>query len=268
MLKCSPVGGFLPKIRARQKVSVHGIANFLPLFEREAAGSQADTLSERVYRALKRDIIRCIYHPGEMLSEKLLTVRYKGSRTPVREAVVRLQQERLLRIVPDRGYFVNPLTLQEVNDVYEFRCAVECLTADRAARNGVDTESLKQLSEFAQVSYTDGDPESYGRFIVADTSFHVNIARLSRNQMLYRAVLDARTQMERIMYAAMNVQYYGDLAWREHQQILKAIQDRNPEQARRLMYDHIIQSKAEILGMAGANPPGPLTPTRKHRRRR
>jgi GntR family transcriptional regulator, rspAB operon transcriptional repressor len=244
----------LPKIRARQKASIHGIANFLPLFQREISESHADTLSEKVYRALKRDIIRCIYHPGEALSEKLLTIKYKGSRTPVREAVVRLQQERLLRIVPDRGYFVNQLTLQEVNDIYEFRSAVECLTADRAARNGLDPESLKQLNEFAQVTYTDGDPESYGRFIDADSFFHVNIARLSRNQMLFRAVVDARTQMERIMYAAMNVHYYGDSAWREHQQILRAIQERDPDQARRLMYEHIVQSKAEILGMASAEP--------------
>ena len=256
----------MPKIRARQTASFHGIANFLPLFQREIAGTHADTLSEKVYRALKRDIIRCIYQPGEALSEKLLTVKYKGSRTPVREAVVRLQQERLLRIVPDRGYFVNQLTLQEVNDIYEFRSAVECLTADRAARNGVDSESLKQLSEFSQVSYTDGDPESYARFIDADTCFHVNIARLSRNQMLFRAVVDARTQMERIMYAAMNVHYYGDSAWREHQQILRAIQERNPDQARRLMYEHIVQSKDEILGMASAKPRRPRTRKRNYRR--
>ncbi|MGB7680922.1 MAG: GntR family transcriptional regulator [Candidatus Acidiferrales bacterium] len=256
----------MPKIRARQKSSFYGIANFLPLFERESAGSRAGTLSEKVYRALKRDIIRCIYQPGETLSEKLLTAKYKGSRTPVREAVVRLEQERLLRIVPDRGYFVNHLTLQEVNDIYEFRCAVECLTADRAARNGVDAESLKQLGEFARASYTDGDPVSYGRFIDADTSFHVSIARLSRNQMLFRAVVDARTQMERIMYAAMNVHYYGDSAWREHQQILEAIQERNAERARRLMYEHIVQSKAEILGMASAKSARPRSQTRNHRR--
>jgi len=242
------------KSRGTQTPSFQGIANFLPLFGRAATETQAATLSEKVYRALKRDIIRCIYHPGEALSEKVLTLKYKSSRTPVREAIVRLEQERLLQIVPDRGYFVNQLTLQEVNDIYEFRTAVECLTADRAAKNGVDPESAKQLAEYAQATYTDGDAESYGRFIGADTAFHVNIARLSRNQMLLRAVVDARTQMERIMYAAINVHYYGDSAWREHQQILKAIHERNPDQARRLMYEHIIQSKAEILGMASEEP--------------
>lgn len=255
----------MPKTRSKQGASFPGIANFLPLFQGETVRNQPETLSERVYRALKRDIIHCIYQPGEALNEKLLTVRYKGSRTPVREAAVRLQQERLLRIVPDRGYFVNALTLQEVNDIYEFRSAVECLTADRAARNGMDSESLKQLTECAQVSYTDGDPESYSRFIEADTIFHVSIARLSCNQMLFRAVVDARTQMERIMYAAMNVRYYGDSAWREHQQILKAIQERKPDRARKLMYDHIIQSKAEILGMANAGGYRRRTPQRKHR---
>jgi GntR family transcriptional regulator, rspAB operon transcriptional repressor len=257
----------LPKTRSKQGSPSSGIADFLPLFQRETLGNQPETLSERVYRALKRDIIHCIYQPGEALNEKSLTVRYKGSRTPVREAAVRLQQERLLRIVPDRGYFVNALTLQEVKDIYEFRSAVECLTADRAARNGMDSESLKLLTECAQVSYTDGDPQSYGRFIEADTTFHVKIANLSRNQMLFRAVVDARTQMERIMYAAMNVQYYGDSAWREHQQILKAIQERKPDLARKLMYDHIIQSREEILGMANASIYREPIPQRKRRRR-
>ncbi|MGH9725711.1 MAG: GntR family transcriptional regulator, partial [Candidatus Acidiferrales bacterium] len=80
------------------------------------ASSTDTTLSERVYRGLKRDIIHGVYQPGESLSEKELAHRYKASRTPVREAAVRLQNERLLRIVTNRGYFVSQITLQVLND--------------------------------------------------------------------------------------------------------------------------------------------------------
>src|SRR5438128_5957079 len=92
-----------------------------------------DKLSEKVYRALKRDIIRGVHPAGEPLTGKELARRYKASRTPVREAALRLQEERLLRIVPNRVYFVSPFTLQELNDVYEYRTAVECAAVILAA---------------------------------------------------------------------------------------------------------------------------------------
>ncbi|HXW17174.1 MAG TPA: GntR family transcriptional regulator, partial [Candidatus Acidoferrales bacterium] len=211
--------------------------------------SPASTLSEKVYRAFKRDIIHGVYQPGEALSEKDLAERYKGSRTPVREAAVRLQNERLLRIVPNRGYFVSQITLQVLNDIYEFRCAVECAAAELAAVKGTDPELLRKLAELSQVTCSPDDRESCSQFIEADTAFHVTVARLSRNQMVVQAVSEARSQMERIMFAAIDINYFGEAPGREHREILKAIQDRDPESARQQMYEHIMQSKDKVLGL-------------------
>jgi DNA-binding GntR family transcriptional regulator len=214
-----------------------------------------DTLSEKVYKAFKRDIIHGVYQPGEPLTEKVLAKRYKGSRTPVRESALRLQQERLLRIVPNRGYFVSQITLQELNEIYEYRIAVECAAAELAAMKGGDAELLARLVELAENSYRTDSRESYVQFIEADTSFHLGIARLSRNQMLVRAVNEARSQMERIMYAAIDTHYYGEVPAREHQEIVKAIQEHNPELARKRMYDHISQSKDKVLRLAAPSLP-------------
>jgi hypothetical protein len=71
--------------------------------------------------------------------------------------------------------------------------------------------SLAQLVELANTSYRTDSRESYVQFIEADTFFHLGIARLSRNQMLVRAVNEARSQMERIMYAAIDIHYYGEV---------------------------------------------------------
>jgi DNA-binding GntR family transcriptional regulator len=213
-----------------------------------------DSLSEKVYRALKRDIIAGNFLPGASLSEKTLAHRYKSSRTPVREAAVRLQQERLLRIVPNRGYFVSPITLRELNEVYEYRSAVECSAAELAARKGADPKLLEQLTEIARTPYHGYDRKSCIAFIQADTAFHVGIARLSRNQMLERAVSDARSQMERIMYAAIDINYYGEFPLVEHMQILDAIRNRNPQLAAKCMFEHIIQSKDKVLRLASSNP--------------
>lgn len=215
-------------------------------------GSGADTtLSERVYRALKRDIIHGLYQPGESLSEKELAHRYKASRTPVREAAVRLQNERLLRIVTNRGYFVSQITLQVLNDIYEFRTAVECEAAELAASKGASPELIRKLSKLSLVTCSPDDPKSCIRFIEADTDFHLTVARLSRNQMLVQAVSEARCQMERIMFAAIDIDYYGEAPAREHREILKAIKEHDSKAARRRMHEHIIQSKDKVLGLTG-----------------
>jgi GntR family transcriptional regulator, rspAB operon transcriptional repressor len=212
------------------------------------------TLSEKVYAEFKRDIIQGTFQPGEPLSEKGLANRYKSSRTPVREAALRLQKDRLLRIVPNRGYFVAQITLQVLNDIYEFRSAVECAAAEIAATKGANAEALKRLHELAQIACRGEDRESCLRFIEADTAFHLEIAHLTRNQMLFDAVHEARTQMERIMLAAMDIQYFGEVPTREHLEILAAIKDRDAERARRSMRDHIMQSKDKVLGIASVLP--------------
>jgi DNA-binding GntR family transcriptional regulator len=242
---------------AKKAASGKGYGSFLaspnPLvLPRSSSQGPAATLSEKVYRALKRDIIHGVYQPGEALSEKDLTGRYKGSRTPVREAAVRLQNERLLRIVPNRGYFVSPISLQILSDIYEFRAAVESAAAELAAAKGATAELLKKLGQLSEVSCTPEDRKSCVSFIEADTAFHVGIARLARNQMLLQAVSEARSQMERIMYAAIDIHYYGELPGREHREILQAIQDRDPKRARQRMHNHIMQSKDKVLGVTNS----------------
>ncbi len=217
------------------------------------------TLSEKVYAAFKHDIIYGIFQPGEALSEKDLAKRYKASRTPVREAAVRLQNDRLLRIVPNRGYFVAQITLQVLNDIYEFRNAVECSAAELAAVKGATAEALEQLTELAEVTCSPDDRKSCVRFIQSDTAFHLGIARLARNQMLLQAVSEARSQMERIMFAAIDINYYGEVPGREHRDILSAIQGRDPDRASRLMRDHITQSKDKVMGVAYALPIRPTS---------
>lgn len=212
------------------------------------------TLSEKVYAEFKRDIIHGIFQPGEPLSEKDLAKRYHASRTPVREAAVRLQKDRLLRIVPNRGYFVAQITLQILNDIYEFRSAVESSAAELAAIKGGSPEAFKQLDDLAQVSCSRDDRRSCIRFIEADTAFHLGIAQLTRNQMLVEAVHEARSQMERIMLAAIDINYFGEVPKREHMEIVKAIKNQDPERARRMMHDHIMQSKDKVLGIASVLP--------------
>lgn len=216
--------------------------------------TSTDSLSKRVYQALKRDIITGVHPPGEALSEKDLAERYSSSRTPVREAAVRLQQDHLLKIIPNRGYFVTKISVQDLTDLYDYRAAVECACAELAAIKNMNPALLERLEALANTEYKVNDRESYENFISKDTDFHLGIAQLARNQLLLQAVEAARCQMERIMYAAIDIGYYGELPGNEHRGILEAIKKRDSRAARQLMYDHIFCSRDKVLKLASGNP--------------
>ncbi len=215
----------------------------------------SSTLGERVYQQLKRDIIRGVFQSGEAINEKVLARRYHGSRTPVREAVMRLQQESLLRLVPNKGYFVSHLTIHELTEMYEYRAELEGFCAELAARRWTDQALLEKLSKLAHTQYRTEDRASYERFIEADTEFHVGIAQLTRNRLVIRAVADVRSHMERIMFAAIDIGYYGEVPAREHTEILEAIRRRDGHAARKFMYDHIVGSKDKVLRLASGSGP-------------
>ena len=209
------------------------------------------TVTERVYTALKRDIIQGALRPGQAFTETELTERYAVSRTPVREAAVRLQEEELVRIVANRGYFVTQLTIEGMNDVYEYRAAVECACAELLCGAKLPRAALADLE--ATAGFRSDHEGQFYTFIAADTAFHVGIARLTQNALLVKAVSQMRVQTERIMYAAtgkMDLRYYGELPAREHLAILRAISRNDPELARRLMRDHIIGGKKKVLELA------------------
>ena len=222
------------------------------LFGSRSLGT-VNTLTERVYQAMKKHIVNGVLHAGAAVTEKDLATMYNSSRTPVREAALRLQQENLLRIVPNRGYFVSSLTIQEVNDMYEYRAAVEGACAELVATRGIPQAMLVELSRLARTKCQTKTRSGYAKFIDADTAFHVAIARLTHNELMIRAVANMRCQTDRILFAAadaIEMGYYGELPVREHCAILEAIRRGDSQAARKLMYDHILGAKQRILQLA------------------
>jgi GntR family transcriptional regulator, rspAB operon transcriptional repressor len=208
------------------------------------------SLGERVYQALKKDIIRGVFKPGEALTEQDLAARYHSSRTPVRESGVRLQRENLVQIVANRGYFITEISIQSVNNIYDFRAAVEGVSAEFAAQSNWDPQFMDRLTKLAQMQFLLDDRASYVNFVEADTEFHVGIAQLTRNPLFIRAVEDMRSQMERIIYASVEIGYYGEKPTNEHSGILEAIQNRDAKLARERMVEHVYTSKEKVMGLA------------------
>jgi DNA-binding GntR family transcriptional regulator len=223
-----------------------------------------------VYRALKHDVVTCALLPGKSLSEQELCRRYRTSRTPVREACRRLEKEGLIKIVPFRGYFVAPLTMTEYHNLNEVQLIVEPAAAALAAQRATP-EQLKGIQDTAEYVYRVGNQKSYYTFLERNFRLHVGIANASSNESLVDIIADVHTRLMRFFYLVISVDSYGPELVVEHREIVRAIGERDPEQARRRSAEHIVhtmQRSANLLlsntrsqlGLAGNAADWPVFP--------
>lgn len=205
-------------------------------------------LTDRVFEALKRDIITGRFKPGEGLMETTLAKRYSTSRTPVRQAAARAEHENLLRSVPNKGYFVNPISIEELNELYQWRMLIEGACAELAAKKPHTSEMLKRLEHYATVDYQGGDRASYVRWIEADRAFHVGIAQLTRNRFLLQTVEEVRNWIDRLLYVSIEADDHVVLL-ANHLEIYRAIEQRNPNLAKKRMVEHVLESKTKVFDL-------------------
>src|ERR671926_456781 len=119
-------------------------------------------LTERAYEQLRRDIISCSIPPGTEISEAQLCSQYDLGKAAVRVALTRLAHDGLVRAIPRRGYMVVPVTLQDIQDVFELRLMLEPAAA-RLAAGKVNTQRLKSYDEVCGLGFQPGDAKTTGR---------------------------------------------------------------------------------------------------------
>ncbi|MDB5903659.1 MAG: putative Transcriptional regulator, GntR family, partial [Betaproteobacteria bacterium] len=127
-------------------------------------------LTERAYERLRRDIISCAFAPGSEISESQLATHYKLGKAAVRVALTKLSHDGLVRAIPRRGYMVMPVTLKDINDVFELRLMLEPGAA-RMAAGKVSTQRLKAYDEVCRDGYQPGDAKTTTRFLEANRAF-------------------------------------------------------------------------------------------------
>lgn len=199
------------------------------------------TESLRIFMALRNDIISCDLQPGEPISESELCRRYKASRTPIREACRRLQEEALLQIVPFRGYFVAPLTFEEFKDLNEMQLVLEPAAAAMAAERATE-EQIAGIERWANYVYHAGEKKSYETFLEWNRNLHVEIAAASGNDLMAEMTAHLQTRLIRYFYLVISMASYGKELVNEHHAIVRAIKARRPEQARDRATEHVIHT--------------------------
>jgi len=215
------------------------------------------TESMRIYTALKRDIVLCEVKPGASVSEAELCSRYNTGRTPVREACRRLHEEALLQIVPFRGYFIMPLTIQEYRNLNEAQLVIEPATAALAAERATESQ-IKRIERLAEYEYYPGMKTSYSTFLERNYSLHTEIAAASGNLVFEETIANLHTRLMRYFYLVISMDSYGQELVEEHRELARAIRQREPDLARKKAAEHqqrTIERSAKLsLGSVNLQP--------------
>ena len=201
-------------------------------------------LTDRAYERIRHDIISCAIAPGSEISEAQLASQYKLGKAGVRVALTRLAHEGLVRAIPRRGYMVAPVTLQDIQDVFELRLLLEPAAA-RMAAGKVNTQQLKTFDEVCRAGYERGDGKSTERFLEANKAFHVGIARATGNARLAAAIEDLFDQMTRLLHLGLGSRR-GPFE-SEHKALVKALARGDGESAERICREQIEASRQMVL---------------------
>ncbi|NVK11685.1 MAG: GntR family transcriptional regulator [Gammaproteobacteria bacterium] len=204
------------------------------------------TAADRTFIQLRNDIVEGRIEAGAKLSEVELSTRYDVSRAVVREAINRLESVRLIERKPNVGARVVTLTPQGLIELYQIRESLEGMAARLAATNMTDDEitALRELLKTHASELIDG--QSYYQE-AGDVDFHYRIVQGSKNQQLISLLLNGIYHLVRMYRVQLGMTGPRvTTALNEHEQIVNAITNRDPELAEILMRRHITYSKNTI----------------------
>lgn len=199
-------------------------------------------LREIVLDALREAIVSGVLEPGERLMEIQLAEEMGVSRTPVREAISKLELEGFVIMIPRKGAYVAGVSYKDVKDVFEIRAALEGLAAGLAAQKATQEE----IEQMEQALHYEREPASLEEMVQSDTDFHALLYKASRNERLIQILGNLREQIQRFRTTSLAVPGRVKNAIQEHRAVADAIARRNVEDARRLATAHI-ENAANIM---------------------
>ena len=205
------------------------------------------TLTEQAFDSIKRQIIQLDLPPGARVTESQLASELGLSKTPVREALARLEQEGLVEIIARSGYRVGDVTLKDARDLLAVRTLLETEAAGLAAARIGDGEQLQALNELCRISYDPRDRSSIARFLQANTEFHATVAEAGDNKRLAEMLRTVLEQLERLFHLGLALTTTSEEMVHEHHDLVRAIMSGNVAEARAIAEAQTRASQLMVL---------------------
>ena len=209
------------------------------------------SLADQVFDKLEDDIVFGVYKRGEVLTELKLAQTLGVSRTPIREALRRLEQERLIE-ESGKGSVVLGITKEALLDIMEIRQRIEGLASYYAARN-ISPEGAEELAHWIDLQELYRSKKDSSRLQSADDGFHTAIYRLSHHNVIYDTLVPLHRKTRLYRKIAMEDSERTPKTLEEHRQICQAIVSGNGELAKELTEKHIENAKIHMMGCVNIN---------------
>lgn len=212
---------------------------------------KSTSLADQVFEKLENDIIQGVYPRGELLTELKLVEQLGVSRTPIREALRRLEQERLIEDT-GKGSRVVGITVADLEDIMNIRERVEGLAAYYAAIN-ITEEGRKQLTHLVDLQefyFSKGDIEHLRQ---VDDQFHDTICLMSKHSVIMDTLIPLHCKTRRYRRQSMEDAQRMPKTKQEHYAIYQAIISGDAELAQELVTRHISNAKSHMLEGARKN---------------
>lgn len=203
-------------------------------------------LRDVVVESIRQAIISGQFPPGMRLMELQLAEEMGVSRTPVREAIRKMELEGLVVMIPRRGAYVADISIKDINEVYEVRTALDVLSAGLAAER-IDKSEIQEMRELLAEEAALVEARDYPKIIDNDTAFHDVIYRASGNTLCMNIISNLREQITAIRGRSMPYPGRVEIMLKEHRAIFDAIAAGKVEKAQEAVRTHMENAEQTLL---------------------
>ena len=203
-------------------------------------------LGHYVFENLKQAIVRGDFSPGNRLVESRIAEAMGISRTPVREAIHKLEREGLIKKLPQGGFYVLNLTREEIEETFGIRSVLESYAARLAAikHQKEELEPLEEKIEAFQYFLNRGEMET---LLKINTEFHSLLYAMSRSPKLIKMIKDLQDQIYRFRRIILRIETMAKTSNDDHRQMLRAMKKRDAHRVETLVRQHILRGQKIVL---------------------
>lgn len=205
------------------------------------------SLVDAAHEQIRRRILDNVWPPGHRALEQEVALALGMSRTPVREALVRLQAEGLVEVVPRHGVRVLPVSPNDMREIYEILTALECMAAEILARRRPGKAELKPLVDATEAMDRALHVDDLEGWAKADELFHAQLLDLAGNRQLQATVMNHWDRAHRARMFTLRLRPKPINSMREHRQLVERLRAGDAEGAARVNRAHRERASAELL---------------------
>ena len=198
----------------------------------------ADLIVDRAYDLIRDGIINLEFKPGVFLTENMLAERFDLNRTPIREALKRLEEHSYIQIVPRKGALVVDLSAEKIVEIYQLREALECFAIRFVPQYG-DREELKRLGEQAKKLEEWIENNKLDKINSFDNSLHSFIVKSTGNKQIMKIVDQLLKQITRLRNMTPLVPGRLSQQAKEQREIIAALEVDNVDEAADFLRNHL-----------------------------